>query len=467
MPHVFFFFFVNFAQFWLRGLPLWVSLGTDFYSAHAVSLCSLSFEQYYFTMLRSILWLAVGALSQQAGTLQSETHPPLTTYACTGPGQCTSESSYITLDANWRWTHKAGTSTNCYTGDEWDGGICPDPVTCAQNCALEGADYRGTYGVDVQGDSVGITLVTKGQYDTNIGARTYVMDSSSTYKLYKLKNREFAFDVDVSTLDCGINGALYFVDMDPDGGLSKYPNNKAGAAYGTGYCDAQCPHDDKFINGEANIVGWAPDPGGDPNSGDGKFGTCCTEMDVWEANSISSAVTPHMCTVNGQYRCNGTECGDDSAGQRFLGVCDKNGCDLNPFRGGNTAFYGPGSGPPPPPPPPPSGCTLSLNTSASNVCVCAQHSFSTALPPPFTPTQHTQTPLSCIYPPPPPHTHAERQHGRYFGHALHTGGPRWLLRRVQLHGGVRGLYLRGVLLRVLPEVQPGDAHCGPGRNLGH
>lgn len=37
--------------------------------------------------------------------------------------------------------------------------------------------------------------------------------------------------------------------MDADGGMSKYPNNKAGAKYGTGYCDSQCPRDLKFING--------------------------------------------------------------------------------------------------------------------------------------------------------------------------------------------------------------------------
>ncbi len=52
--------------------------------------------------------------------------------------------------------------------------------------------------------------------------------------MYQLKNREFVFDVDVSTLPCGVNGALYFVQMDADGGLSKYPLNQAGAAYGTG-----------------------------------------------------------------------------------------------------------------------------------------------------------------------------------------------------------------------------------------
>ena len=28
--------------------------------------------------------------------------------------------------------------------------------------------------------------------------------------------------------------------------------NKVGAGFGTGYCDAQCPHDVKYINGEPN-----------------------------------------------------------------------------------------------------------------------------------------------------------------------------------------------------------------------
>jgi len=37
--------------------------------------------------------------------------------------------------------------------------------------------------------------------------------------------------------------------MDQDGGLSRYSTNKAGAKYGTGYCDSQCPRDVKFVNG--------------------------------------------------------------------------------------------------------------------------------------------------------------------------------------------------------------------------
>lgn len=34
---------------------------------------------------------------------------------------------------------------------------------------------------------------------------------------FKLKNREFSFDVDVSNLPCGLNGAVYFVAMDAKG----------------------------------------------------------------------------------------------------------------------------------------------------------------------------------------------------------------------------------------------------------
>lgn len=40
--------------------------------------------------------------------------------------------------------------------------------------------------------------------------------------------------------------------MDEDGGIAKHSGNKAGAKYGTGYCDTQCPHDIKFIDGEVS-----------------------------------------------------------------------------------------------------------------------------------------------------------------------------------------------------------------------
>ena len=109
----------------------------------------------------------------------------------------------------------------------------------------------GTYGITTNGNALTLKFVTQGPYSKNIGSRVYLMDTSdSKYQLFKLKNQEFTFDVDMSKLPCGLNGALYFVEMDADGGTSRFTGNKAGAKYGTGYCDTQCPHDIKFINGE-------------------------------------------------------------------------------------------------------------------------------------------------------------------------------------------------------------------------
>mmetsp|Transcript_123108 Transcript_123108/g.274940 ORF Transcript_123108/g.274940 Transcript_123108/m.274940 type:complete len:643 (-) Transcript_123108:276-2204(-) len=168
-------------------------------------------------------------------------------------------------------------------------------------------------------------------------------DDGESYKVFKLKNREFALDVDVSHAFCGMNGAMYFIEMDKRGGLG-VGNNQAGAAYGTGYCDAQCPHDIKFVNGKANLE-WQPNTKDfSGNMGLGHYGACCAEMDIWEANSMANAYTPHPCNLDtpGQYACEGVECGDNDAGERYKGVCDKDGCDINPYRNGNYTFYGRG-----------------------------------------------------------------------------------------------------------------------------
>lgn len=272
----------------------------------------------------------------------------MTIEKCSKTNGCMSESQgYVTIDSNWRWTHKMGDYTNCYTGNKWDQTLCPDWQTCTKNCGIDGVDentWRGTYGVTSieGGKGVQLNFVTQGPYSKNIGSRNYYMDTEKTYKQFKLVNQEFTFDVDVSDLDCGLNGALYFVEMDADGGLSKYSTNLAGAAFGTGYCDAQCPHDMKWINGEANVIDWKPSDN-DPNSGVGHYGTCCSEMDIWESNKQATAYTPHTCTCKGQTRCEGTDCGDIDTHERYKGLCDKDGCDLNAYRAGNKTFYGPGS----------------------------------------------------------------------------------------------------------------------------
>jgi cellulose 1,4-beta-cellobiosidase len=278
--------------------------------------------------------------AQQIGTYTTETHPSLTWQTCTAPGSCTTNSGSVVLDSNWRWVHSTTSSTNCYTGNTWDATLCPNDATCATNCALDGASYESTYGITTSGDSLKIAFVTKSS-NTNIGSRLYLLADNTHYETFDLRNKEFTFDVDVSNLPCGLNGALYFSSMAADGGVSAYPNNKAGAQYGVGYCDSQCPRDLKFINGAGNVDGWVASSN-NANTGVGNHGSCCAEMDVWEANSISAAVTPHSCDTVSQTECIADACGGTYSSSRYAGTCDPDGCDFNSYRLGNTTFYGPG-----------------------------------------------------------------------------------------------------------------------------
>lgn len=279
------------------------------------------------------------AAGQQVATLTTETHPSLTWQNCTSASSCSTVTGAVVIDANWRWVHEVNGSTNCYTGNEWDSTICPDADTCTTNCAVDGADYETNYGVTTSDDALTISFVTVGSSATNVGARLYLMASETEYQMFTLLGNEFTFDVDVSELGCGLNGALYFVSMDEDGGMSKYSTNEAGAKYGTGYCDSQCPRDLKFINGEANSENWTASTT-DSNSGVGEYGSCCTEMDIWEANSISTAYTAHPCATVGQVRCEADDCGGTYSSTRYGSYCDPDGCDFNPYRQGVTDFFG-------------------------------------------------------------------------------------------------------------------------------
>lgn len=295
-------------------------------------------------MYRSLATLSFAAavFGQQVGTQTAEKHPALPIQSCTAAG-CKKESTAAVLDANWRWTHVTSGYANCYDGQKWNATACPDAKTCAANCAVDGADYAKTYGITTPSDgALKLQFITKNDNGANVGSRVYLMadGDDSKYRMFNLLNREFTFDVDVSNLPCGLNGAVYFSEMMADGGLSTYSGNKAGAKYGTGYCDSQCPRDLKFINGEANVDGWSGSSS-DTNSGAGKYGSCCAEMDIWEANLDAAAYTPHPCKVSKQTRCESeVDCGVGD--NRHAGMCDPDGCDFNAFRMGDTGFYGTG-----------------------------------------------------------------------------------------------------------------------------
>jgi cellulose 1,4-beta-cellobiosidase len=103
-----------------------------------------------FKALTALATLAVVS-AQQVGTYQAETHPKMSSQKCTTSGGCVTQSTSVVLDSNWRWLHSTSGYTNCYNGNTWDNSLCPDGKSCAANCALEGADYPGTYGITTSG----------------------------------------------------------------------------------------------------------------------------------------------------------------------------------------------------------------------------------------------------------------------------------------------------------------------------
>jgi cellulose 1,4-beta-cellobiosidase len=233
----------------------------------------------------------------------------------------------LSLDLNWRWTHHiTDINKNCFPSSDWDRSICTDPITCGRSCAVEGISldqWANTYGISVRGNSLRLNYVTKHDYGTNFGSRVYLLDTDGK-KYYGLNtlNRDFVFTVNAAELPCGLNGALYSVPMP----LQGFQN--AGPDFGSGYADAQCPRDIKWVN-----PGWA---------NTNNTGICGGEFDFWEANKMSTQMAPHTSKYSLPLTCsNDLDCGDGS--NRYNGFTDKDGADVNPYRNGNVKFYGPNS----------------------------------------------------------------------------------------------------------------------------
>ena len=196
------------------------------------------------------------AVGQRTGTMVKEANPNLLWSNCTAANSCQTVNSSLVLDANLRWIHEADGWRNCFTDAVWDPKLCPNDVSCTANCVMEGVDnYSTAYGIRTKNDSVSLQLVTRIEFSKNVGSRVFLLDETKTkYQTFVLQGNEFAFDVDLATVECGINSAMYFLSMDADGGVERFkPLNQAGAGYGTGYCDAQCPMDGKFIGGKVGF----------------------------------------------------------------------------------------------------------------------------------------------------------------------------------------------------------------------
>jgi len=320
--------------------------------------------------------LSALAAAQQIGTTTPEAHLKLPTQKCTVKDGCKTFDTAVVFDAFSRSLHKVGDAgVSCSLGSP----LCTDAESCAKNCALEGIDYAA-HGVATKNDSL-ILHQYVGNADDGYkvaSPRLYlVAPDGKNYEPLKLLNLEFSFDVDLSTLVCGMNGALYLSEMSPTGGRSSL--NPAGAQYGTSVYPRSTwlwrlnffalfplvelradvpskwllrrtvPQARLYRRCGKSIFYYLlyPAPGISspyPRSDtlaqaniNNTHGACCNEMDIWEANARSQAFTPHACNITGVYKCTG----EDECGQP-VGVCDEWGCSYNPYKNGVHDYYGPG-----------------------------------------------------------------------------------------------------------------------------
>jgi cellulose 1,4-beta-cellobiosidase len=266
-----------------------------------------------------LLSLLSTTLGQGRGT--AEVHPAFIYQTCTSPG-CITKHINIVIDSEWRKIVTAAGTPCLKPNGEFDiPNNCANASDCSAKCLLNGYNYSHA-SVMISGGTVRLGLVNP---DGSIGSRFYLYDAAAgEYDVWKPIGKEIAFDIDVSALGCGANAALYFVEMDADGGTGRFPMNMAGAAYGTGYCDAQCPRDGKFIGDNANVGR--------------RYGSCCFEWDVFEANAYATQMAAHACGVSEPA----------SVCERDCSKCDTSGCAINPYRfeaqNGfkNHSFYGRG-----------------------------------------------------------------------------------------------------------------------------
>lgn len=268
-------------------------------------------------LLAAVVTLTQLATAQRIGSIP-EIHPQLQTWKCSTKTGCVKHNTSVVLDALSHPLHVAGNaSISC---NDWQNGLskelCSTKESCAKNCVLDGVDYPSR-GVHTAGDRLILHQYQKSNGDVYpVSPRVYLLDESGkNYDMLHLLNQEISFEVELSSLVCGMNGALYLSEMLQSGGRDKL--NPAGAQYGTGYCDAQCPTS-SWINGVANTD---------------NLGACCNEMDLWEANARATSYTPHACNTTRLYECEGDDCGSN-------GVCDKSGCGFNPYALGEKNYYG-------------------------------------------------------------------------------------------------------------------------------
>lgn len=152
------------------------------------------------------LALSCLANAQNPATGLPELHPFLLTEKCTSLGGCVAQNTSVVLDYNYRWIHTVGGYDSCTTSTGLNATLCPDEATCAQNCVVESADYANA-GVVTSGSSMTMNQYLESSTGvSSVSPRVYLLDEDTQdYVMFKLLGQELTFDVDLSTLPCGVS----------------------------------------------------------------------------------------------------------------------------------------------------------------------------------------------------------------------------------------------------------------------
>lgn len=239
--HSFFFFFFCLFFFWGAGLIRFKQVVYTF--IHSLV------PKMFRTATTVITPLLLGLVAAQSPDNTTEGRPKLTTYKCTTSGGCVAQNNSIVLDSSQHHIYQLNNPD--YGCGDWGSAAnetaCPDLETCQQNCILEGIPDYTAHGVSTNGSD--LTLLMLGDDGSEYSPRLYLLnEAEDAYEMLQLTGQEFTFDVDMSKLPCGMNSALYTVEMEAKGGQGSGDVAVAGAPYGTGYCDAQC-YTTPFQNG--------------------------------------------------------------------------------------------------------------------------------------------------------------------------------------------------------------------------
>ncbi|KAF5251178.1 hypothetical protein FANTH_3722 [Fusarium anthophilum] len=261
-----------------------------------------------------------------------EVHPPFTWHECIQK-PCSKYFGAIVLESSLR-------ETNCCAGSfnikDLHRTHCKkkDKDTCPVDCCIEGADYRA-HGIKTEGTSLTMDLGATAPHVPKDLIRVMPLKDTERYPnkpLVRRHDSEYTFDIDVRNVPPGYKARVSLNWMEPDGARTRKKGDKAGAKYGTGYCDAACDKGQRFVEGTANYDGWVPDKH-DPMLGAGRMSACCHTTVLWEGNIESTDYHWSPCLPPWYHMCDKDKC---------TTKCFALGCRWNPNGNKMKPFYGPG-----------------------------------------------------------------------------------------------------------------------------